>query len=114
MLDLSRMDNIPRHITGFLHRENDIYYQWLEGHADTVDDLFAKIMADTRHSDVTVLSRHEIAKRSFPGWSMGYGNTTRFFLFDWAVRHDIPLHPPRPEDILAFMTYCAGQAQSAR
>ncbi|MCZ0964580.1 BLUF domain-containing protein, partial [Paracoccus benzoatiresistens] len=31
MLEASRSDNVPKHITGFLHRENDVYYQWLEG-----------------------------------------------------------------------------------
>lgn len=109
MLDLSRSDNIPRQVTGFLHREHDIYYQWIEGPIAEVDTLFSQIMADDRRSRIKVLSRHEINERSFVGWSMGYGNTTRSSLFDWAAQHDIPLHPPRPQDILAFMKLCANR-----
>ena len=109
MLDLSRSDNVPRQVTGFLHREHDIYYQWIEGPEAEVDALFAKIRADTCHSRIKVLSRHEITDRNFSGWSMGYGNTSRHSLFDWAAQHDIPLHPPRPQDILTFMKLCANR-----
>ncbi|MBL3675403.1 BLUF domain-containing protein [Paracoccus aerius] len=36
MLATSRRKNTAAGLTGFLHRESDIYYQWLEGPEDEV------------------------------------------------------------------------------
>ena len=111
MLEASRCDNGPKQITGFLHRENDIYYQWLEGPEAQVDALFGIIAVDGRHRLVKLLSRRAIPVRKFQGWTMGYANTNQGSLFDWASEHEVPLHPPRPEDILAFMQHCARQSR---
>ena len=94
-------------MTGFLHRESDIYYQWLEGPEAEVLKAFDRILSDNRHGDVEVLDRQQIETRSFPTWSMGYGTSRTTSLFDWAAAHDAPLHPPRASDILAFMKACA-------
>lgn len=107
ILATSRAKNAAAGLTGFLHRESDIYYQWLEGPEPEVLKAFDRIRSDNRHGDVEVLDRQQTAIRNFPTWSMGYGNSQTTSLFDWAAEHDAPLHPPRAADILAFMKACA-------
>lgn len=107
VLATSRGKNAETGLTGFLHRESDIYYQWLEGPEAEVLKAFDRILSDNRHGDVEVLDRQQIETRSFPTWSMGYGTSRTTSLFDWAAAHDAPLHPPRASDILAFMKACA-------
>ncbi|MCZ0964205.1 BLUF domain-containing protein [Paracoccus benzoatiresistens] len=103
----SRRKNEETGWTGFLHRESDIYYQWLEGPEDEVMATFSRISADDRHSDVEVLDHKQSTTRSFPTWSTGYGTSKTSSLFDWAAGRNAPLHPPRVSDILAFMKECA-------
>jgi hypothetical protein len=63
--------NRPVGITGMLMSSGDIFYQVLEGPADTVDELFQKIAADSRHRDVLVLSaQDDVEDRQFPTWAM--------------------------------------------
>ena len=107
ILATSRRKNAAAGLTGFLHRESDVYYQWLEGPEPEVLKAFDRIRSDDRHGDVEVLDRQQTETRSFPTWSMGYGNSKTTSLFDWAADHDAPLHPPRVSDILAFMKECA-------
>lgn len=107
ILATSRRNNAAAGLTGFLHRESDIYYQWLEGPEPEVLKAFDRIRSDNRHGDVEVLDRQQMDTRSFPTWSMGYGTSKTTSLFDWAADHDAPLHPPRVSDILAFMKECA-------
>ena len=111
ILATSRRNNAAAGLTGFLHRENDIYYQWLEGPEAQVAALFGQIAVDGRHRLVKLLSRRAIPVRKFQGWTMGYANTNQGSLFDWAFEHEVPLHLPRPEDILAFMQPCARQSR---
>jgi hypothetical protein len=58
-------------VTGFLMFDRARYHQILEGEAATVDKLYARIIEDSRHTNVETLSREEIQVRNFPEWSMG-------------------------------------------
>ena len=42
-----------------------------------VNALYNHIAADTRHTDVVILSYEEISERKFAGWSMGVVNLER-------------------------------------
>jgi hypothetical protein len=58
-------------ITGILMTSGGLFYQVLEGPRDAVDEVFASIRNDPRHTDVLVLSIEEdIGDRLFPNWSM--------------------------------------------
>lgn len=58
-------------VTGMLMSSGGIFYQVLEGPVEAVDNLFRKIAADTRHTDVLVLStQEEVEDRQFPSWAM--------------------------------------------
>ena len=70
ILATARRNNSRRAITGALICRQDIYLQLIEGDADAIDALFARISIDDRHLDVTLLSRAEVADRVFPDWAM--------------------------------------------
>jgi hypothetical protein len=48
------------------------FMQALEGEAAAVEQTFARIMRDERHSGLIELTRFEIAKRQFSEWSMAF------------------------------------------
>ena len=72
ILAKSRKNNTQRQIVGGLLFGDGCFLQCLEGEAQAVQALYAKIAADTRHRDVTVLSQRPIVQRSFAAWSMKY------------------------------------------
>ena len=58
-------------ITGLLVFGSGIFFQWLEGPRDNVTSLFKIISADSRHTDVVLLTKEdEFRERLFPNWDM--------------------------------------------
>lgn len=72
ILAKSRKNNAGRQIVGGLLFGDGCFLQCLEGEVQAIETLYKKIESDTRHRDVTVLSRREISQRSFGAWSMKY------------------------------------------
>lgn len=68
----SRRNNRAATIGGVLHFGDGCFFQYLEGPADRVDCLFAKICRDQRHHDVQRLTRRPIGSRRFENWSMKF------------------------------------------
>ncbi|MEM1178011.1 MAG: BLUF domain-containing protein [Acidobacteriota bacterium] len=72
ILDQSRQNNPDAGITGVLCVcPGGVYLQALEGGRDRLNQLYAKILKDPRHKEVTILAYDEITQRKFPSWSMG-------------------------------------------
>lgn len=90
-------------ITGFLHREDDVYYQWIEGPEPAIDWLIARIEADSRHDHVEILFNHPATARQFEDWSMGYAGSDAPNLFDWASAKEISLKLIQPLSLLDFL-----------
>ncbi len=68
----------PTHgITGLLCYSGSIFIQALEGGRRAVNQLYNHIAADSRHTDVVLLSYEEIGERRFAGWAMGQVNLSR-------------------------------------
>ena len=59
-------------ITGMLCAGSEHYMQVLEGPADTVMKLYLRIMDDSRHRDLTLLSVALVAERLFAHWAMAH------------------------------------------
>ncbi len=74
ILKVSRENNSAKDVTGLLLYKGGNFMQVLEGPDESVEKLFKIIEADTRHKDVTVLSREQIAKRQFSAWEMAFQN----------------------------------------
>ena len=68
----SRRNNKLREIGGVLHFRDGYFFQYLEGPADAVDGLYARICRDGRHHDVQRLTRRPIRARRFEDWSMKF------------------------------------------
>jgi hypothetical protein len=76
LLSKARNVNEGLGISGMLLHVDGSFFQVLEGEAEKVDMLFAKIALDSRHAKVTVIIREPIARRSFGNWTMGYSTMT--------------------------------------
>lgn len=58
-------------ITGVLMASGGLFYQVLEGPEQAVDQLYASISEDERHTDLVMLqSESRLTARVFPDWSM--------------------------------------------
>ena len=77
ILRQSKGNNPPIGVTGLLCYSGGIFIQALEGGRAAVNQLYLKIAADPRHTDVVLLSYEEIGERRFAGWSMGQVNMAR-------------------------------------
>ena len=72
ILTTSVKNNELDNVTGMLLVAGSNVLQVLEGPKSAVDFKFARIAADPRHYDLLTLFDEDIAKRSFPNFSMGY------------------------------------------
>lgn len=71
LLRVSRWNNEQAGITGMLLAVDGTYFQVLEGPESAVDEFFARIGSDPRHSRIVSIIRERIFARSFSAWSMG-------------------------------------------
>jgi hypothetical protein len=72
IMTVSRLNNKKLGVTGALCYSPRGFLQILEGPATAVNELYARIMKDKRHSVVTLLEYVPIAFRDFENWSMAY------------------------------------------
>lgn len=68
----AREHNKKNAITGMLCFNNKYFLQCLEGSRLNVNNIYHKILNDTRHRNVVILDYKEVYKREFENWSMGY------------------------------------------
>ncbi|MEO7787273.1 MAG: BLUF domain-containing protein [Sphingomicrobium sp.] len=66
----ARHNNRRNEISGALICRNDVYLQLIEGPAGAIDALYAKILVDDRHCDITLLLSDTVEQRIFPEWTM--------------------------------------------
>jgi hypothetical protein len=71
ILRKSKANNPSHGITGVLCFSQGIFLQALEGGRSAVNQLYNRIAADPRHTQVELLCYDEIGERRFAGWSMG-------------------------------------------
>lgn len=72
LLAISYRNNRRDRITGFLLLNEGYFLQTLEGSRTHVNALYARILRDGRHKNVTLMQFVDIKKRLFPSWSMGF------------------------------------------
>ena len=98
-------------LTGYLHVEDDSFYQFLEGRTDDLEIVWEAIQRDPRHTAVTLLFDGPVPARRFGNWAMGYSTDEAQSLFQWTARSDRSLRSPHPERIIiAFLEHVAGVA----
>lgn len=72
VLQVARINNARRGITGMLLYVSGSFFQVLEGDETTLTELFAIIAADPRHRNATKIIHEPIAQRAFGDWTMGF------------------------------------------
>jgi Sensors of blue-light using FAD len=72
LLEVARLNNSKKSITGMLLYCNSNFIQLLEGNEQDLAELFEIISADGRHIEVEKIMESKIDHPQFPDWSMGY------------------------------------------
>lgn len=72
ILATARISNNASRLTGAMTFNESCFAQVLEGYADDLRPVFAKISRDPRHRDIKILDKSEPVRRLFPQWSMAY------------------------------------------
>lgn len=80
----TNLESFKRHnksngITGVLLSGNGVFLQVLEGERVTINKLYARILKDTRHTDIELLHYEEIDQRVFYAWSLDYIPMSSFY-----------------------------------
>lgn len=76
ILSHARHYNAQNNISGMLLYHAGSFLQILEGEAQQLDALVAKIQRDPRHNAFKLLLRTTSKEREFPEWTMGFVDTT--------------------------------------
>ena len=69
-------NNPRRGVTGFLHREQGAFFQYLEGSADALSETFDRIARDRRHFGLRKLDGGATDAPRFPDFSMAFVSRT--------------------------------------
>lgn len=82
--------NETMELTGCLHFEDGLIFQWLEGPRAALDAVIVSIRADHRHSDIVDLSYGPLPGRRFSDWRMRTTDRDNASLLDWFAERDVP------------------------
>ncbi|CAM3307597.1 BLUF domain-containing protein [Paracoccus nototheniae] len=88
ILRVARSRNQALGLTGCLHHEDGLFFQWLEGPVDGLRQVRASLLADRRHLDFDLLDQGALSHRRFQDWRMRFSDRDRASLMDWFARSD--------------------------
>ncbi|UGS22836.1 BLUF domain-containing protein [Flavobacterium channae] len=80
LLNVSRVNNQKSGITGLLLYSDGNFMQILEGKKEAIENTYSKILTDSRHRNIILISNETIKKRNFSEWKMGYSVINPDFL----------------------------------
>lgn len=109
ILTAARDRNEENAVTGCLHYEDGMFFQWIEGPADAIHMIMSLILQDMRHYDVTVLGQGQLDARRFPDWRMRFSGRNNGSLMDWFASSDISTFD-RKEYVGGVVTFLASVA----
>ncbi len=112
----ARNRNAARGISGYLHREDGYYVQYVEGPPAELDQLKNLIRRDWRHENIRVLADGSIMARKFFAWDMAFtdAETSSFRAIQALSGGETDIGRASAEEILTFMerTALSGRARS--
>ena len=76
ILEGARKFNAGANVTGLLCFSAERFLQCLEGSRSAVNEIYRRILIDSRHAGAEILRYEEIEHRDFPSWSMAYVGDT--------------------------------------
>lgn len=74
LLNIARVKNKAKGVTGLLIMKGRSFLQCLEGEEKDVLEIFETISKDKRHDSIIEVIEENEGGRYFPDWSMGYKN----------------------------------------
>ena len=83
ILRSARHRNQALGLTGCLHFEDGMFFQWLEGPKEGLIEVVEQILEDDRHEDITILDQGALDLRRFQDWRMRFSDKDRASLMDW-------------------------------
>lgn len=83
ILAAARARNRALNLTGCLHYESGLFFQWLEGPQDSLIQVVESIQRDDRHRDMVVLVEGPLDRRRFQDWQMRFSDPSDASLLDW-------------------------------
>ena len=109
ILHHARARNQALGLTGCLHHEDGLFFQWLEGPAAGLRQVLASLMRDTRHVDFDILDQGPLDHRRFQDWRMRFSDRDRASLLDWFARSEASTVHRRDyvSGVTSFMTNAA-------
>jgi Sensors of blue-light using FAD len=72
LLETARQRNEQAGLTGMLLYCSQSFLQVLEGDAQALEDTYARILADPRHTNLRLLMDATVDAPLFPDWTMGF------------------------------------------
>lgn len=102
---LARSRNADFNLTGCLHLEDGVFYQWIEGPSQDLDMIMNLILADKKHSNLEILSSGPSLNRQFGEWSMAAPVSEKEALFEYLAANQISKHRRKMfvDGILTYM-----------
>lgn len=88
ILATARSRNQKLGLTGCLHYEDGMFFQWLEGPSTNLVKILDSITADDRHERVEILDQGPLEHRQFQDWRMRFSDRNSGSLTDWFARSD--------------------------
>ena len=107
LLDVSQRNNSTMDISGFLHIENQIVLQYLEGPSNLLQHAVDRIREDPRHAEFSILSHGPTERRFFEGWNMALVESTTLSLFDLMGRQCeriVDVAKANPFDLISLLS----------
>jgi hypothetical protein len=98
----SQRNNAAVGLSGMLLYGHGHFIQALEGPAEGLEQMMARIGADGRHTRVRVLLSRSIEARDFAGWSMGFRRLTES---DWHNHPAVNRFLEEPLDLSHFKAF---------
>jgi hypothetical protein len=89
LMQKSRSKNAHFGVTGCLIYHNGNIIQYLEGSKVSVEFIYASIVADSRHQDITLLCDGWVPQRSFRDWTMALRFIPEDRLQDYRTVYDL-------------------------
>ena len=83
ILTVALARNDALNLTGCLHHEDGLFFQWLEGPQGALRQVLGSIMKDDRHRDIAVLVEGTLDQRRFQDWRMHFSDRSQASLLDW-------------------------------
>ena len=88
ILEQSRLRNRERGLSGCLHYENGIFFQWIEGPPSSLYPLLTALQDDDRHMNFLILDQGSLESRLFDEWQMRFSDKKMASLFEWISAQD--------------------------